>query len=101
MLGRSSSGRSCPAATRAARSTSTFEIFDDKTFGTELLTGQLAADDAEIARLYTDAGYDLARFGNDTSNARDNVFSDGVDQQLLTFTGDVSSGLVASRDVVV
>ena len=77
-----------------------FEVYDDASFGTKLLTSQLAADDDEIAQLYTDAGYDAA-LRNDTSNSTDNVFGDGVSQQLLTFSGDVSGGLVASIDVTV
>ena len=44
------------------------------------------------------AGYDDA-VAADTNNADDGIFSDGVDDQLLTITGDVSSGLAASITV--
>lgn len=77
-----------------------FEVYESDSFERKLLTSQLAADDAEVAQLYSDAGYENA-LSNDTSNARDNVFSDGVETQTLTFEGDVASGLIASRDVTV
>lgn len=77
-----------------------FEVYDDASFGTKLLTSQLAADDDEIERLYIDAGYDQA-LRAETTNSSDNVFGDGVSRQLLTFSGDVSSGLTGAVDVTV
>jgi hypothetical protein len=55
----------------------------------------MAVDDELIDSLYADAdGYESA-LAADTDNSRDNVFADGVSNQLLTITGDTAQGLVA------
>lgn len=77
-----------------------FEVYSDSTYSTKLLTSQMAIDDDLIDQLYADAGYDDA-LGNDTDNANDGVFGDGVEHQLLTVTGDVASGLTATFTAVV
>ncbi len=77
-----------------------FEVYSDSTYATKLLTSQMAMDDELIDQLYADAGYDEA-LGNDTDNGDDGIFGDGVEHQLLTVTGDISSGLVATFTAVV
>lgn len=77
-----------------------FRVFADTTFATELLTSQMAMDDAEIDALYAEAGYDRA-LAADTDNAQDNVFADGVDHQLMIVGGDVSTSLSASFVAVI
>lgn len=77
-----------------------FEVYSDSTYATKLLTSQMAIDDELIDQLYADAGYDEA-LGNDTDNGDDGIFGDGVEHQLLTVTGDVTSGLVATFTAVV
>jgi hypothetical protein len=55
-------------------------------------------DDALIDALYAQAGYTKA-LGNETTNAHDSVFSDGVDHELLTMSGTVAAGLAATFTV--
>lgn len=79
-----------------------FEVFSDKSYGTKLLTSQIAVDDAQIDALYTEAGSAYSSsLRNDTNNSSDNVFSDGVDHQLMKLAGSVSSGLTATFTAVV
>lgn len=75
-----------------------FQVYADDGFGSLLLTSQMAFDDDGVDALYAAAGYTDA-LENDTDNADDNIFADGVDDQLLTITGDVTSGLSASITV--
>ncbi|MEN9821896.1 MAG: hypothetical protein RLZ04_322 [Actinomycetota bacterium] len=77
-----------------------FRVYSDTTFATELLTSQMAMDDAEIDALYADAGYDSA-LAADTDNAEDNVFADGVDHQMMVVAGDGASTLSATFVAVV
>lgn len=77
-----------------------FEVYGDATYDSLVLTSQMAMDDDLIDSLYAEAGYDEA-LANDTDNARDNIFGDGVDHQLLTVSGDVTSGLSATFTAVV
>jgi protocatechuate 3,4-dioxygenase beta subunit len=78
-----------------------FEVYADDSYGTKLLTSQMGVDDDLIDSLYSAAdGYDDA-LRNDTDNARDNVFGDGVDHQLLEISGDVASGITATFTAVV
>ena len=75
-----------------------FEVFEDETYSTKLLTSQMAFDDDDVDALYTAANYTEA-LASDTDNADDLVFSDGVEDQLLTITGDTSDGLTATMVV--
>lgn len=78
-----------------------FEIFADDTYSSKILTSQMAVDDDLIDQLYSDAGQPYASsLRNDTDNAQDNIFSDGVEHKLLTVEGDVS-GLRASFTAIV
>lgn len=79
-----------------------FEVFADSTYADKVLTSQMAIDDAFIDQLYAQAGDAYATsLRNDTDNGQDNIFSDGVEHQLLTITGDVGSGLQAGFVAVV
>jgi protocatechuate 3,4-dioxygenase beta subunit len=75
-----------------------YEVYSDTSYGTKLLTSQIAIDDALIGQLYTAAGYTSA-LHNETTNAQDNVFSDGVEHELLSMSGSVSTGLTATFTV--
>jgi protocatechuate 3,4-dioxygenase beta subunit len=78
-----------------------FEVFSDATYATKLLTSQMAMDDVLVDSLYAHVpGYEQA-LRNDTDNADDGIFGDGVGHQLLEVSGDVSSGLTASFTAVV
>jgi protocatechuate 3,4-dioxygenase beta subunit len=78
-----------------------FEVYADGTYADKLLTSQMGMDDDLIDSLYGAAdGYDSA-LRNDTDNARDNVFGDGVDHQLLAVSGDATSGITATFTAVV
>ncbi|MCB0954614.1 MAG: hypothetical protein KDB06_08335 [Ilumatobacter sp.] len=78
-----------------------FEVYEDGTYAKRLLTSQMAMDDAQIDALYEQADGYATALRNETTNARDGVFSDGVDHQLLTVTGDVTNGLTATFTAVV
>ena len=65
--------------------------------GTKLKTSQLALPEDICRTVYATSGYESSvRNLAQTSLQRDMVFSDGVDRQMATVTGDVSSGLKAS-----
>lgn len=76
-----------------------FRVYRDATLAEELLTSQMAFDDDTADALYTAAdGYDDS-LTNATHNATDNVFSDGVDTQLLTLTGDPTTAIVGTLQI--
>ena len=77
-----------------------FEIYPGLTeatrAGSMLRTSQLAFPENVCALVYATDGYEQSvRNMAQTSLASDMVFSDGVDQQLATMTGDVGSGFTA------
>lgn len=76
-----------------------FAVFADATHTNRLLTSQMAIDDNLVDQLYTAAGYTTA-LRNATPNNRDNVFSDGVSQQLIEVSGAVGDSLTAAFTVV-
>ncbi len=78
-----------------------FDVFADGTYGTTLLTSQMAIDDDLIDQLYSDADGYASALAADTDNAGDGVFADGVDHQLLIVSGDVATGLTATFTAVV
>jgi protocatechuate 3,4-dioxygenase beta subunit len=78
-----------------------FEVFRDGTYGSKLLTSQMAVDDKVIDTLYGGATGYAEALRADTDNARDNVFSDGVNRQLLEVRGDVTGGLAMAFTAVV
>ncbi|MFZ9630091.1 MAG: hypothetical protein ACO3C1_12170 [Ilumatobacteraceae bacterium] len=72
-----------------------FEVFADDTLEQSLLVSQMAFDDEGIDSLYEAAGY-ATSLQHDTDNADDHIFSDGVDQQLLTISGDGATAVTAA-----
>jgi protocatechuate 3,4-dioxygenase beta subunit len=78
-----------------------FEVYGDDTYADTLLTSQMGMDDDLIDSLYSAVdGYESA-LENDTDNADDGIFRDGADHQLLTVTGDATSGITATFTAVV
>jgi protocatechuate 3,4-dioxygenase beta subunit len=69
--------------------------------GRSLLITQIAFDTAVCDKVYTTASAYTNRGKQDTSNARDNVFRNGFDNQLATFTGSVEEGYVLTHTIVV
>ncbi|HEY9377857.1 MAG TPA: intradiol ring-cleavage dioxygenase [Jiangellaceae bacterium] len=70
--------------------------------GSVLRTSQLAFPEDVCALVYATDGYDQSvRNMAQTSLETDMVFSDGVDQQLATMTGDVSPGFTAALALAV
>ena len=65
-----------------------------------ITTSQIAMPEAACRTVYAATGYETS-VGNLTrvSLAADNVFGDGVEDQMLTITGDVTSALTASITV--
>jgi protocatechuate 3,4-dioxygenase beta subunit len=82
-----------------------FQVFADldaAASGDQLVTSQLALPEDACAAVYATSGYDqsaanLAR----TSLSSDMVFSDGIDQQLATITGDPARAGTATLLVAV
>lgn len=70
--------------------------------GNKLATSQLALPEATCDEVYATAGYE-ASVGNlaQSSLDSDNVFSDGVTQQLAEISGSLADGLTARLTVVV
>jgi len=64
-----------------------FAVFSDRTLAKRLLTSQFAFDDAEADALYASNPAYAGSLRNPTYNSRDNVFSDGVGNQLLDLQG--------------
>ena len=71
-----------------------FEVFADESLQQSLLVSQMAFDDDLVDSLYEQAGY-ASSLQHDTDNGRDRIFADGVDQQLLTITGDGGTPITA------
>jgi protocatechuate 3,4-dioxygenase beta subunit len=70
--------------------------------GSMLRTSQLAFPEDVCALVYATDGYEQSvRNMAQTSLETDMVFSDGVDQQLATLTGDVGSGFTATLALAV
>jgi protocatechuate 3,4-dioxygenase beta subunit len=78
-----------------------FRVYGDDTYGDTLLTSQMGLDDDLIDALYGAAEGYATSVQNDTDIAEDNIFSDGADHQMLTLTGDASSGVTATFTAVV
>lgn len=77
-----------------------FQVYADQGLGSRLLTSQMGVDDDLIDSLYSSvAGYE-GSLSADTDNTQDNIFSDGVQHQLMTLTGDVAAGLTGEFTVV-
>lgn len=67
-----------------------FAVFTDKTLSKRLLTSQFAFDDTESDAIYKAHSAYSASLDNPTYNKSDNVFHDGVSNQLLDLSGTAS-----------
>jgi len=76
-----------------------FAVFNDRSLATRLLTSQFAFDDAEADALYASNPAYAGSLRNPTYNSRDNVFSDGVSNQLLDVNG--TSAVDAAINILV
>jgi protocatechuate 3,4-dioxygenase beta subunit len=73
------------------------QVFADQTLGRLLKTSQLAFDDATNRSVYAAASdYRDSAATAEVSNARDGLFRDGVEDQLLTLIGDPETGYRAN-----
>jgi protocatechuate 3,4-dioxygenase beta subunit len=83
-----------------------FEVYPTlaaaKSSGNKIATSQLALPEATCNAVYATTGYEQSvRNMPNTSLAKDNVFSDGADQETPTASGDVNSGITLSLTVPV
>jgi len=75
-------------------------IYRDERFEAILRTTQFAFDERTNNEVYASSGsYARSEATRETPNARDGVFRDGFEGQLLEITGDASSGYVATITV--
>lgn len=72
------------------------EVYADSSFKTLLKTSQFAFEDDLNDTVYAASVYSDSAGTQQTDNARDNVFSDGYEDQLLTISGSNSAGYVAT-----
>jgi protocatechuate 3,4-dioxygenase beta subunit len=72
------------------------EVYTDSTFKTLLKTSQFAFDEDVNDTVYATSSYTDSRSTSETTNDGDNVFSDGYDEQMLTLSGNTSSGYTAA-----
>jgi protocatechuate 3,4-dioxygenase beta subunit len=72
------------------------EVYSSSTFKTLLKTSQFAFVESVNDTVYATSDYTDSKNTSETTNARDNVFSDGYDDELLTLSGNTSSGYTAS-----
>jgi protocatechuate 3,4-dioxygenase beta subunit len=63
--------------------------------GRSVKVTQIAFPEDVTAAVYRTGVY-AAKGQNATTNARDNVFADGVSEEMITLSGDVTSGLVGT-----
>ena len=74
------------------------EVFNAS--GTSLLVTQLAFPENISSKVYSSPLYS-SRGEADTSNIRDNVFSDSLSDQMATITGNITDGYTLSGTIVV
>jgi protocatechuate 3,4-dioxygenase beta subunit len=72
------------------------EVYSSSTFKTLLKTSQFAFVESVNDTVYTTSAYSDSEATTETTNAQDNVFSDGYDDELLTLSGNTSSGYTAA-----
>ena len=83
-----------------------FEVYpslaDATSAGSMLVTSQLAIPEEICDLVYSTSGYEQSVSNmSQTSLESDNVFRDGVDQQLATVSGDVDTGIALALTVPV
>lgn len=69
--------------------------------GASLLVTQIAFPKTTCDTVYTTSSYYSSRGTADTTNERDNVFSDGYTNELAVLTGDISNGYTLTHTIVV
>jgi protocatechuate 3,4-dioxygenase beta subunit len=69
--------------------------------GTSLLVTQVAFPEEVTNTVYTTATTFYTKGKQDTTNAADNVFSDSIDDELATVTGDITNGYVMTKNIYV
>lgn len=69
--------------------------------GTSLLVTQIAFPTDVCNTVYTTSSYYSSRGTQDTSNDRDNVFSDSLASELATVTGSVAAGYTLNHIITV
>lgn len=69
--------------------------------GTSLLVTQIAFPTDVCDTVYTTATNYYTKGKQDTSNANDNVFSDSVDEEMSTVTGNITDGYVLTHTIIV
>ncbi|MDR6193872.1 hypothetical protein QE357_000924 [Siphonobacter sp. BAB-5404] len=69
--------------------------------GKSLLVTQIAFPEDVTNTIYTTATNYYKKGKQDTTNARDNVFSDSVSLELGTLTGSIAEGYVITHTIVV
>jgi protocatechuate 3,4-dioxygenase beta subunit len=70
------------------------------TTGSSLLVTQIAFPENVSSEVYSSTNY-VAHGQADTSNTRDNVFSDSLDDELATLTGNLTDGYTLSKTITV
>lgn len=68
--------------------------------GSSLLVTQIAFPENVSSEVYSSANY-VAHGQADTSNTRDNVFSDSLDAELATLAGNLTDGYTLSKTIIV
>ncbi len=68
--------------------------------GSSLLVTQIAFPETITTEVYSSANY-AAHGQADTSNTRDNVFSDSLSDELATLTGNLTDGYTLSKTITV
>jgi protocatechuate 3,4-dioxygenase beta subunit len=69
--------------------------------GNSLLVTQIAFPKSTTDTVYTGSSFYSARGKQDTTNEKDNVFSDGVSTELATVEGSVANGYSLTHTIVV
>lgn len=77
-----------------------FAVYSDGTFANRLLTSQFAFDDEAVEALYASADGYAGSIGG-SQNDQDNIFADGVDEQILTVTGDAASAVTGTITIAI
>lgn len=70
-------------------------------WGKSLLITQIAFPEQVSNEVYTTATTFYTEGTQDTANSRDNIFSDGYDEELAAITGDVENGFQLTHTIVV
>lgn len=68
--------------------------------GTSILVTQIAFPETVSSTVYLSENY-VSHGQADTSNTKDNVFSDSLDDELATLTGNITDGYTLSKTITV